>query len=219
MKKVRIPKAVLAAEIGAGRVTLMGMGGSAATGALGRAAEAIAATGLEKAAKDPGGTRLQFPPCCCNCLSGAGRVRPVESTSIVNLGVAYVFRFAIPHCAACSDTANRKRPGLMGLIAAFLVISLPIGIAILAAGAALNRDGLVYAALLVGPLAGVVLPQAWMMALRPRRGQASRYQSVYVSSLDTGFAGLPNSCTMTFENSAYGSRFVALNRDAGVAGV
>lgn len=218
MKAARVPKEVLAAEIVAGRVTVKGMGGSAATGALGRAADAIAAAGLKKAGQIPGGKRLQFPPCCCNCLSEDRRVRPVESTSVVNLAVAYMFRFAIPHCFACSDTANRKRPGTMGMIAAFLAIAVPIGIAMLAAGAATNRDWVIYASLIVGPLAGVVLPQAWMRARRPRPGQASRYQAAYVSGLEIDFGGLPTGFTIAFENSAYASRFLALNRDSGVTG-
>jgi hypothetical protein len=85
-------------------------------------------------------------------------------------------------------------------------------------GAATNHDWLIYSSLLVGPLAGVALPQAWLRARRPRPGMASRYQAVYVSGLEIDFGGQPTGFTMTFENPAYASRFVALNRDAGVVG-
>lgn len=216
MIAVRVPKEALAAEIAAGRITVKGMGGSAATGALGRAADAIAVAGLKKAAQVAEGYRLRFPPCCCNCLSQSEGVRPVESTSIVNRGVAYLFRFAIPHCGVCSDTANRMRLGVMGLIAAFLVVSISTGIAMVAAGAATNRDWLIHAAVIVGPLAGVALPQGWMKARRPHQGQASRYQAVYVSGLEIDLAGVPSSFTIRFENPDYARRFVKLNRDVSV---
>ncbi len=49
MVSVRIPGDVLAAELRAGRVTVGGLGGSAAMGALGHVASAIAADGLKKA--------------------------------------------------------------------------------------------------------------------------------------------------------------------------
>ena len=217
MKEARIPKEVLAAEIRAGRVTVKGMGGSRVTGAVGRAADAIAAAGLRKAADVlQAGQGLRFPPYCCNCLSEGRQVRPVASTSVVNRGVAYLFRFAIPHCAACGATANRTRPGMMGLLAAFLGVSVPVGIAMVAAGAATNRDALISASFIVAPLVGLALPYVWMKTRRPRRGQASHYQAVYVSQLDIDFSGVPTSFTLMFENAMYASRFVALNRDAGI---
>jgi hypothetical protein len=211
MQTARVAKEALAAEIGARRVTLKGMGGSAAGGALGRAAEAMAEAGLKKAGQVAAGPRLQFPPCCCNCMTET-RVRPVESTSIVNRGVAYLFRFAIPHCSACADTANRKRLGFMGLLAAFLAISVPVGIVMLGVGAATNRDWIISASLLVAPALGVGLPWAWRKLRRPRPGQASRYQAVYVSGIDVELSGVPTGFTLAFENDAYATRFSALNR-------
>jgi len=217
-KAVHIPKEVLGAKIRAGRVTLGGMGGSATLGVLGKAAEAVAVAGLKKAGQaERVGAALQFPGCCCNCLGEGPQLRPVESASIVNRGVAYTFRFRVPHCRACAETAGRKRPGLMGMLAAFLAISVPIGIALLAAGAATNRDSLIVASFVVAPLAGLALPFAWARLRRARPGQASRYQAVFASSIDVGLSGVPEGFALSFENPAYAARFVALNKQAGVS--
>ncbi len=218
MVSIRIPGDVLAAELRAGRVTVGGLGGSAAMGALGHVASAIAAHGLKKAGEagqDVAG--LRFPPCCCNCLATGNRVRPIESVSVVNRGVAYTFRLQIPHCARCADTASRKRPGAMGMLAAFLAVSVPVMIVLLGFGLANNKDGLVGSSFVVGPAAGVAVPLLWSRRRRPLPGQASAYQPTYASAIEVDFSGVPKSFTLTFENASYADRFVALNKELGVA--
>lgn len=218
MRAAQVPKDVLAAEIRAGRVTVGSMGNPALLHGLGAVVDAVAARGLEKAAQGaPASKLLRFPVACCNCLAEA-RVRAVDSASIVNRGVPYTFRFAIPHCGGCLDTANRKRPGLMGFFAAFLAVGLPVLLAFMLWGAATNRDGLIAAAFVAGPLAGLALPWAWTKLRRPRVGQSSRYQAVYASEVDVGLSGVPEGFVLSFANPAYAARFAALNRDIGVIG-
>jgi len=217
MIRVRIPGRLLATGVRDGRITVGGVANIGRVGFVLKAAGAVAAAGLNKAAASATAKQeLQFPSCCCNCLAERG-VRPVESFSTVNRGVAYTFGFRIPHCSVCADTANRKRPGLMGMLAAFLGVSVPVGIAMLGVGAATNRDGLITASLVAAPLAGLALPYLWVKARRPRAGQASRYQAVYASGIDIDFSGTPNGFTLAFENPTYARRFVDLNRDRGVA--
>jgi hypothetical protein len=217
MKMVRIPAEVLATEIRSGRVTVGTLGGSAATGALGHMASNVAATGLEKAGEVGQQSQgLQFPPYCCNCLASGNRVRPIETASIVNRGVPYTFKLRVPHCANCSDTAKRKRPGMMGMLAAFLAVSVPVIIVMLGAGAANNSDGLMGASLIVGPAVGVLVPYLWTRMRKPRPGQASRYQAAYASAIDVEFSGQPKSFTLTFENDLYAGKFIALNKDCKV---
>lgn len=217
MDVVRIQEAILGAEIRAGHVTLFRMAGTAASGRLGAVIDVVADVGLKKAGQTgEGGAALQWPDCCCKCVSKGRQVRGIESASIVNHGVGYVFRFAVPHCPSCADTANRKRPGVMGMVAAFLAVSVPVAIGMVAVGAATERDWLIVGSLLGGPLAGIVFPYAWMKLRRPRAGRGSRYQAVYVSDIEVTLTGVPTGFALAFENAAYASRFVALNKSAGV---
>jgi hypothetical protein len=220
MQMVRISKDSLAAEIRAGRVTLFRVAGSAASGRLGGAIDAVADAGLKKAAEAAeGGPVLQWPDSCCKCGTRGKQVRGIESASAANRGVAYVFTFVVPHCPTCADTANRKRAGVMGMLAAFLAVSVPVAIGMIAAGAATNHDSLMLLALLVGPLAGIAVPYAWARVRRRQVGRGSRYQAVYVSDIEVGLAGVPTGFTLAFENDAYASRFVSMNRAAGVTSV
>jgi hypothetical protein len=211
MKVVKIPKEVLAAEIRAGRVTLFRMAGRAASGPMSGTVDAVATAGLAKAGQaGESGAVLLWPECCCTCLKKGGQVRPVESTSIANRVVAYVFKFRVPHCPTCAKTANRKRPGAMGLAAAFLALSVPVIIVMMGVGAATNRDGLIMGSFVVGPLVGLAVPYAWRKLRRPR------YQAVHVSDIEVGLSGVPTGFTVAFESDAYAAQFVALNRAAGV---
>jgi hypothetical protein len=106
----------------------------------------------------------------------------------------------------------------MGLIAAFLAISVPVGIVMLAFGAASNRDWLIMSSFVIAPLAGFLLPRAWIGARRPRAGQSSRYQAVFASAVDVSGSGAANGFTLTFENGTYARRFLDLNKKAGVTG-
>jgi hypothetical protein len=141
----------------------------------------------------------------------------IESTSIVNVGVSYEFRLPLPHCRACADTANRKRPGAMGMLAAFLAVAVPVGILMLGFGAASNRDWMIMSSFVVGAVAGIAVPYAWIRARRPRAGQSTRYQAVYASGVDRDGLGAASGFTLRFENPAYCREFLDLNRDAGVA--
>ena len=128
MKEIRASREALGALVRTGRVRMGKTANVARVGFVMRAANTMAASGLEKAAESgESASALQFPPVCCNCLAERG-VRPIESRSTVNKGVDYLFRLPIPHCTACADTANRQRPGAMGLAAAFLAIAVPVGI-------------------------------------------------------------------------------------------
>jgi hypothetical protein len=213
MKRMYIPREVLGAEIRSGRVST---GKSGIGGAVGGAAAGLAASGLQKAAKGVGDKTLQFPGSCCNCLTEGTSVRPVESVSIVNRGVPYTFRFTIPHCASCRDTANRKRLGVMGLFAIFFASSVLIGIAFAIAGAMLERGGLTSASFVAGPLAGLAVAIAAAKARRPRPGQASAHQAVYVSGMDVEFSGTPKGAVLAFANDAYADRFLVANGALGV---
>jgi hypothetical protein len=220
MQMVRIPKEILGAEIQAGRVSLFRIAGTAAAGRLGGVVDLVADAGLKKAGEaSDGGAVLQWPDCCCKCVSKGKQVRAVESASVVNKGVAYVFRFLVPHCSLCADTANAKRAGVMGLLAAFLSVSVPVAIVMLGFGAATNRDWLIVGSFVVGPLAGIAVPYLWMKARGSRAGRGSRYQAVYVSDLEMTSTAVPVAFTLAFENPAYASRFVALNKAAGVTAV
>jgi hypothetical protein len=208
MKRVRVPREALAYEIRAGRVTT---GGAGFGGAIGGAAAGVATAGLKKATAAAGSSGLQFPPCCCNCLAEGPGVRPVESVSVVNRGVAYTFRFPVPHCASCRDTANRKRLGAMGHFALFLAASVLTGIAIAIAGQSLGSSGLTSASFIAGPVIGLAVAIAWSQARRPRPGQSSAYQAVFVSSLDVEFSGTPKAAVIAFANAGYADRFTVSN--------
>ena len=217
MKSARIPADVLAVEIRSGHASVGGLGGSHAAGALGAVASQVAKAGLKKAGEiGQQTTGLRFPPFCCNCLASGSRVTSVESLSIVNRGVPYSFRFRIGHCVACVDTANRKRPGAMGMLAAFLVVAVPVSIVVFGVGVANEHNGLMAASMIVGPAVGIAVPWLWTRMRKPRPGQATRYQAVYASGVDVDFSGVPKGFTLAFENDAYGERFLALNRDLGV---
>jgi hypothetical protein len=214
MRSARIPADVLAVEIRSGHVTVGGLGGSHAMGAIGAVASQMAASGLKKAGDVPGAASgLRFPPNCCNCLASGPQVRSVESLSIVNRGVPYSFKFRIGHCVACADTADRKRPGAMGLVAAFLAIAVPVSIVALGVGMAYEIQSLIVGSLLIGPAMGIAVPWLWLRMRRPRPGQVTRYQAVYASAIDVDMSGMPKGFTMSFENDAFGDRFVAMNRD------
>jgi hypothetical protein len=214
MKTVTIPSDVFATEIRAGRI----QSGEGAVNVVGDIAAALAADGLKKAASGPISKRgLLFPPVCCNCLAGGSNVRSVDSYSIVNRGVAYTFRFAIPHCPECFATANRKRPGVLGFVAGILGISVPLGITIALVGAANNIDALIYGSLLAAPAVAAALIWGWIkLVRRPRGRQASAYQAVYANGIDVMFAGTPTGFDLVFENEAYADRFIAMNREAGL---
>ena len=147
MKRIYIPRDVLAGEIRAGRLTT---GGAGFGGAVGGAAAAIAAAGLKNATEASGKADLQFPPRCCNCLAEGPSVRPTDSVSVVNRGVAYTFRLPVPHCPGCQETANRTRPGFLGLFAVLFASSILIGIGVAIAGAALGRSSTAAVAFLAG---------------------------------------------------------------------
>jgi hypothetical protein len=214
MKSIRVPAEVLATEIRNGHVAVGTLGGSAATGALGHVASEMAAKGLRTAAEaGQPAAGLRFPPHCCNCLASGSRVRPVETASIVNRGVAYTFTFPVPHCGNCTDTAKRKRPGMLGTMAAFLTVSVPAIIVMLGFGAAYNNDALIGASLVAGPALGIAIPYLWTRMRKPRPGQASWYQAAYVSAVEVAFSGVPKSFTLTFENDAYADKFISLNKD------
>ena len=168
MRLARIPADVLAVEIRSGHVTVGGLGGSHAMGAIGAVASQMAASGLKKA------------------------------------------------CVACADTANRKRPGAMGLVAAFLAIAAPVSIVVLGVGMAYEIESLMVGSLLIGPAVGIAVPWLWLRMRRPRPGQATRYQAAHASAIDVDMSGMPRGFTMSFENDAFGDRFVAMNRDLGV---
>lgn len=214
MSVARVPHGVLAAEIRAGRVTLFRMLGQAATGRFGSVVDAMATAALERAGEAaPGAPVLQWPECCCKCLRKGAGVRRVSSSSIINHDVDYVFKFDVPHCTGCAGTANAKRPGAMGMIAAFLVIAVPVIIVMIGFGAVMNYDSLIFGSLVVGPALGIALPQLWS---RLRSRQGNRYQAVHVSNIEFDSSETPTGFALTFSNPAYGSQFVALNRGAGV---
>ena len=169
MRKINASRELLATLARGGRVTVGRAANIATVGFVMRAAGAVAQSGLKKASDSPSlGRELRFPNCCCNCLGESG-VRPVESSSIVNHGVAYTFRLPIPHCRDCAETANRKRPGLMGQAAAFIAISVSIGIVMLGVGVGLDRDDVIFGGLILAPVAGVLFPYLWARARRSRR--------------------------------------------------
>jgi hypothetical protein len=211
MKKVEIPSEVLAAEIRAGHVH----SGEGAISVIGDVAAALAAEGLHQAAAGPAGPkRLLFPPVCCNCLASGSRVRSIESASIVNRGVAYTFWFDIPHCLSCIDTANRRRPGVLGLIGSVLGIGVPLGIAIAVTALAYDIDALIAGSM--GPGIAAALMWGWIKIVRrPRDGQASGYQAVYATGLEVQSSGAPTGFELVFANDGYADRFVTMNRDAG----
>jgi hypothetical protein len=217
MQTVRIPKKALGAEIRAGRVSLFRMGGVAAAGPLGGVMDLVADAGIAKAGQaGEGGAVLQWPDCCCKCLSKGKQVEAIESASVANRGVAYVFRFPVPHCSVCADTANRKRPGSLGLLAAGLVVAAVVAIGMITVGAVTNRDFLVGGSILGGPLAGILVPYAWTKVGRSRAARGSRYQAVYVSDIEVTATGVPVGFAIAFENAAYAARFEGVNRAAGV---
>ncbi len=227
MKRIRIPKEVMAVELRDGRVTAgLGVGtagavlGGAVGGAAGGAATQLAVAGIQNAASavQPSKAAMQFPSACCNCLAEGPQVRLHDSVSILNRGVAYVFRFPIPHCTSCADTANRKRPDLFGTFAVFLATSILVSIALGFWGKEINSGALTSASFFVGPLVGMALTGAWANRRRPRPGQASPYQAVHVSRLDMEFSGTPKGFELEFANSAYADRFLALNRGLGLVG-
>ena len=214
MKKVEIPSEVLAAEIRAGHVH----SGEGAISVIGDVAAAVAAEGLHKAARGPAGPkRLLFPPVCCNCLASGSRVRSIESASIVNRSVAYTFWFDIPHCLSCIDTANRRRPGVLGLIGSILGIGVPLGFVIGVTALVYNIDALILGSIVLGPLIAAALTLGWIKIVRrPRDGQSSGYQAVYATGLDVEFSsGKPTGFELVFANDGYADRFVTMNRDAG----
>lgn len=216
MRRMRIPNRVLAAEVRAGHLSVDARGVATATGVLGGVVGGLAASGLKKAAQsDTTGAPLKFPRACCNCMA-TGRVRALESASVVNRGADYTFRFMVPHCSRCAGTASRKRPGVLGLAAAFLAISVPVFILMLGFGAAINLDALITAGFIVAPLLGLGLPYAWTVLRRAAPGQSSRYQAVYAAALSAGLSGEPTDFTLAFENDAYALQFLRLNADAGV---
>lgn len=213
MKRAYIPRDVLATEIRSGRVEA---GNGPIGGALGGAAAGLATRGLEKAAASTGGT-LEFPPCCSNCLAEDHSVQPIESVSTVNRGVPYTFRLLVPYCAACKDTANRKRLGALGLFAVFFAASVLIGIAVAIVGEVIGPAWLIPVSLGVGPVAGLAVSVAFAKARRPRAGQSSAHQAVFASALDIEFSGAPKGAVVSFANDDYADRFVAANRAIGVA--
>lgn len=217
MKQIQIPKEILAAEIRAGYVTLSGEGIKTAAGALGDVAAARAESGLKKTAESSrDGTELKFPPGCCNCLQDGMQVRSIGTSSMVSRGVEYSFRFQVPHCRNCAKTANRQRPGFLGRVAAFLIVGFPVFLFLLFYGAFTENETLLISSVVLGPLAGLALPPVWMKLRRPKAGQSSRYQAVYVSSIDVDLSGEPDGFTLAFENERYADRFLALNQDKGL---
>ena len=143
-------------------------------------------------------------------------VTPVDSTSVVNKGVAYTFAFRLPHCPTCAPTANRKRGGDLAFFAVFLTIGFIATIGLLVLGLSLESQILIAGSFVGGPIAGILLPWAWS-ALRPgHKGRGSRHQAVYASALDLTTTAVPTGFELTFENAAYASRFITLNRSRGV---
>ena len=217
MALVRVPKEVLGAEIRAGRVSLFKIAGKAFAVRSGGTVDAVAESGLKKAAQEAGGAaELLWPECCCKCLGRSKDLRAVRSESIANHVVAYVFRFAIPHCSVCAPTANRKRAGALGMVAVGLAAALVTWIGMMLAGGLMDQDWLASGAIVGGLVAGVLVPFAWSRLRSSQGRRGSRYQAVSAASISLSAAGVPTGVTLAFENAAYASRVVALNKAAGV---
>ena len=217
MALVRVPKEVLGAEIRAGRVFLFRIAGRAAAGGrLGGTVDAVAESGLKKAAQEAGAAELLWPDCCCKCLGRGKDLRAVRSESIANHAVAYVFRFAVPHCSVCAETASRKRAGALGMVAVGLAAALVTWIGMMLAGGLMDQDWLASGAIAGGVVAGVLVPFAWSRLRSSRGRRGSRYQAVSAASISLSATAVPTGVTLAFENAAYASRVVALNKAAGV---
>jgi hypothetical protein len=128
---------------------------------------------------------------------------------IVGMVVPYTVRLAIPHCSSCVDTANRRRLGSTGPFAIFLAFSISIVLAIV--GIATERNRWTRASFVVGPLVGLALIIAWSRRRRPGAAQTTAFQAVRVSRLDLDCSGVPRGAVLSFANSTYGDRFLALN--------
>lgn len=225
-RQIVIPREVLVAEIRAGRITASGealkaLGGvvGAVGGAVGAVAEWRATEKLAEAGAEPAGAELAFPPGCCNCLRDGMQVRSIPMTSTVGRGVEYTFRLRVPHCRECAVTANRKRPSFAVMVGGFVAISLLSLTILIAVGTMTGNDSLLMASFVVAPLTGFALPRLWMRLRRPKSGQASRYQAVYVSSIYFDALGRPSDFTLAFENPKYAERFLSLNEKLGVSEV
>jgi hypothetical protein len=105
----------------------------------------------------------------------------------------------------------------MGLFAIWFASSILTGIAVAVLGESLERSGLTQASFWLGPLVGLVVTVASSQWRRPRPGQASAHQAVFVSKLEMEFSGAPKGAILAFANNAYADRFMAANRSLGLS--
>jgi len=164
------------------------------------------------------GLGVSFPQnLCCNCGS-TKQLQTIEQDTRVTRyffggGSELTFKFPLPFCPNCENSAKKRPGGFVKKVLVFLLISVIFSFVLTIGGMALDMRWLVAHFYTISIPLAIAFIFFFYLRRRPKGDQTSFYQPVRINKLKQEFvSGMITAIHLTFTNVSFAKEFFKQNK-------